>query len=280
MFGSNEDATAMNFIGRKDILKPVKLDWYAALTPEEQAKFTDEKVSEAEVGRLTKLARAKKIARYQRYIYQLKNELASGKPVMRPNRGGEQVELKSIFLDNGSPFSQDFQDYVEVVFAKEFETKEGNFNSIAFSIKYQSEITDFLRVLVELPCHVGMSFHIAMALDEATAAKADFMKDTAKGIKYAKEWQPLLYGKAKYALAGLFDYVFYLWAEENPGQPNKYLAKLEADDSTVGISKSRLQPFDNPRRIEFPKNKAFEFFDAAIQSYLKTGTPSPSTAKR
>ncbi len=187
---------------------------------------------------------------------------------MRPNLKGEPTELKTVFLDNGTPFADDFQDYVKVVYAKEFETKEGNYNSIAFSIKYKSELADFLRMLTELPCNVVASFHINMTLDEANAAKADFMKDAGKWIKYTKEWQPMLMGQSKYILPGIFDYCFYLWIEESAGQATKYLAKLEADDSTVGIAKSRFQPFDNPRRIEFPKNHAHEYFTKAIEVKL------------
>ena len=51
VWGSAEEDTATGFSGRTDILKPVKLDWFECLKPEEQAKFTDEKVGEAEVGR-------------------------------------------------------------------------------------------------------------------------------------------------------------------------------------------------------------------------------------
>lgn len=264
VWGSNEATSALNFRGRADILPPVKLDWYDTLTPEEKAKFTDEKVSEQEVALLIQRARAKNIIRYRRYLYSLKANIG---------------ERKAIFLDNGTPFAQDFEDYVKVVYAKEFETKEGNFNSIAYAIRYKNELSDFLRMIVELPCHVVMSFHIAMTLDEATAAKADFMKDTAKGIKYPKEWQPLIMGAAKYILPGIFDYVFFMYTKENPGQATQYLAKLEADDSTVGIAKERLNPFDNAREIAFPKCHAFEFLDKSINEYLVSGKPVSSKGK-
>lgn len=262
VFGSAEEDTALNFVGRTDILKPVKLDWFDVLTEAEQAKFTDEKVSELDIATLTRLARARNITKYRRYLYQLKKEIPAGK---RP-------ELKTIFLDNGTPFSQDFEDYVKVVFANEFTTKEGNFNGIAFAIKFQSEMTDFLRLFYSLPCHTVMSFHISMTVDEETAAKANFMADTAKGVRYPKEWQPLIMGKTKYVLAGIPTWAFYLWAEENPGQANKYYAKLEADASNVGLAKSRIQPFDKPSRIELPKNTFYEFFNRAIEAKLTGGT--------
>ena len=258
-FGSNESATAENFGNRKDILKPIKFSWYDCLDEKEKAQFTDEAVSEIKIVEITKLARAKNIAKYRRYLYKIKSE-SSG-------------DRKSIFMDNGTPFSQDFEDYVRVVYSNEFATKEGNFNSIAFAIKYKNEYSDFMRMFLDLPYHVIVSYHIAMTLDEQTAAKADFMKDTAKGIKYPKEWQPMVMGQAKYLLAGLYDFAFYLWTEEAPGQPTKYLAKLEADDSSVGLAKSRIQPFANPRRIEFPKNRMFDYLEEALKVYKETGKP-------
>lgn len=261
VFGSSEETTALNFIGRSDILPFKKFDWYSCLTPEEQAKFTDEKVSETEIGIMTKKARAKNLAKYRRYIYGLRNDLMAGK---RP-------ELKTLLIDNFTPFSQDFQDYVEIIYEKEFITKGGEFNSIAFAIKYQHEVTDFLRMICELPCNVVLTCHVAMAMDEADASKANFLKDTASGIKYAKEWQPLIFGKAKYIFGGIFDYVFFMYTQENPGQATKYIMKLEADDSTVGIAKSRLQPFENPRQIIAPKNEFYKFFMEAIDKKLNKG---------
>jgi hypothetical protein len=259
VFGSSEEDTALNFPNRKDILKPLKPDWFDCLSVEEKAKFTDDKVTETEIGSLTKKARAKNIAKYRRYLYGLKTDIPAGK---RP-------ELKTIFLDNGTPFAEEFQNYVEVVYANEFMTKGGEFNSIKFSIKYQQEFTDFLRLFYSLPCHTVMSFHVGMTMDEETASKADFMKDTAQGIKRPKEWQPMIYGKAKYVLAGIPTWAFYLWAEENPGQSNRYLAKLEADANAVGLAKSRIQPFDKPSRIELPKNEFYTFLNDAVEKKLK-----------
>ena len=259
VWGSSEEDTALNFSGRSDILKPIKMDWYECLTEAEKIKFTDEKVSEVEIGQLTKLARARNISRYRRYLYSIKNDIASGK----------RTDLKTIFLDNFTPFSLEFQDYVEIVYGKEFETEKGNFNSIKFSIKYQQELSDFLRLFVSLPCHTVLSCHIAMSLDEETQAKANFMDDTKKGIKYPKEWQPLIMGKSRFSFPGIFTFAFFLWAEENPGQLNKYYAKLEADSSVVGVAKGRIQPFKTPSRIELPKNTFYSFFEEAINQKLK-----------
>jgi len=260
-FGSSESDTALSFVGRTDILPPLKMDWFECLTPEEKAKFTDEKVNEVEIGVLTKKARAKNIAKYRRYLYGLRADLAAGK---RP-------ELKTIFLDNFTPFSLDFQDYVETIYMSEFVTEKGNFNSIKFSMKYQQEISDFLRFLVSLPCHVVMSCHVSMAVDEETAAKVNFMEDTKKGIRYPKEWQPLIMGKSKYIFTGIFTWAFFLHTEERPGLPTRYIAKLEADSSTVGVGKARIQPFMNPRQIEFPRNKFYDTFQGALEGYFKTG---------
>ena len=281
IWGSSEETSALNFVGRTDILQPVKLSWYDMLTDMEKTKFTNDKVKadgvpevqEAEVAGLIALGRARNIRRYRQYLYRLKNELTSGQPVMRPNLAGEPTKLETIFLDNLAPFADDFQDYVKVVYEKDFLTKEGNYNSIAFSIKYKQEITDFLRMLTDLPCHVVMSCHIVMTLDEQTAAKANFMEDTKKGIRYPKEWQPMLMGQAKYMLAGLFDYAFFCQTQESPGKANRYLMKLEADDSSVGIAKPRIQPFINPRELEFPKNQFYPVFNEALNDYLKTGKP-------
>lgn len=255
VFGSNEEDTALNFVGRKDILPPVKLDWFDQLTEQEKAKFTDEKTSEVEIGQLTKVARAKNIAKYRRFLYGLKNDLVKGEKKDLP---------KTIFLDNLTPFSLEFQDYVEIVFAQEFTTKEGNFNSIKFSMKYQQELSDFLRFLVSIPCHIVVSCHIAMALDEENSAKSNFLTDASKGIKYAKEWQPLIMGKSKYVLPGIFTFAFFLWCEDSPGQPNKYFAKLEADAASVGVAKGRVQPFSKPSRIELPKGGFFNLLDTEI----------------
>ena len=284
VFGSSEETTALNFVGRTDLLKPVKLDWYDTLTDEQKAKFVNDKVkadgipevSETEIASLTSLGRARNIRRYRQYLNRLKNEFATQQPVLRPNLQGIPTPLETIFLDNGAPFADDFQDYVKVVYEKDFLTKEGNYNSIAFSIKYKQELMDFLKLLTALPCHIIMSCHVTMTLDEQTAAKANFMEDTKKGIKYPKEWQPMIMGAGKYMLAGLFDYAFYCWTEEMPGQANRYLMKLEADTSNVGIAKSRLQPFVNPRQIAFPKNEFYSTFSKALEAYRATGKPVPN----
>lgn len=259
VWGSNEEASAQNFVGRKDIREPVKMDWFECLSAEEKDKFTSDKTSEVEIGQLTKVARAKNIARYRRFLYAMKRDMLAG----------EKKELpQTIFIDNLTPLALEFQDYVEIVYASEFTTKEGNFNSIKFSIKYQQEFSDFMRFVLSMPCNVVASSHIAMNLDEETAAKANFMVDSQKGIKYAKEWQPLIMGKSKYVLPGLFTFAWFLWCEDSPGQLNKYYGKLEADAASVGVAKSRIQPFEKPSRIEIPKGGFYAMLDTALNKKI------------
>ena len=263
VFGSSEEETAIGFKGRTDILPPLKLSWMDTLKLEEAAKLTTEQTPELEVARLTEIGRMRNVIRYRRYLRQLEFDLKAGK---RP-------ELKTVFLDNFTPFAEDFQDYIKWVYQQDFITKEGNFNSIAFSIRYGQELMSFLRDFVSLPCHTVMSCHIAMSLDEETASAASFMEDSKKGIKRPKEWQPFIMGKAKYAFTGLFNHAFFLFTEESAGQSTKYLAKLEADTSNIGIGKSRVQPYANPRQIHFSRGHFYEEFEKALQQFTTTGQP-------
>lgn len=260
VFGSSEETTALNFVGRTDILKPVKFDWYDTLTDEEKAKFQDEKTSELDITILSKRGRARNIARYRRYLYKCKDDLKTGK---RP-------ELKSIFLDNLTPFSNEFEDYVEIVWAKDFVTKEGNFDTIAYHKRFKSEFTDFLREFYSIPCNCILACHVEMVVSEEVAGNTQFMQAVKMGGA-KKEWQPMISGKTKFSLASMPDWAFFLLSEENPGQPNKYYMKLEADDSNIGVAKPRVQPYKNPRRICYSKNKFYEEFDQALNSYIKTG---------
>ena len=264
IFGSSEELTLENFRHPKDILPILKWDWMDFLTPEEKAKLFADTTDEVEADKLKKLGTARKIKKYRRYILQTKDDLKNGK---RP-------ELKSIFLDNGTPFFEQYRDWFDVVFGSKYVTSSGNFDSIKASIDFASEVSDFLELFNSLECNTVMSFHVTMAVDEETAAKVDFMNDAKKGIKHQKEFQPMITGKIKYALAGKFDFAFFLYAEENPGMPNKYIAKLEADSANVGIAKSRIQPFDKPNRIELPKGTFYDFLDGAVKKKLATNSGS------
>lgn len=259
-WGSSEETTALNFVGRKDILKPVKFDWYDTLTDEEKAKFQDEKTSELDITIISKKGRARNVARYRRYLYKCKDDIKTGK---RP-------ELLSIALDNLSPFANEFEDYVEIVWAKDFITKDGNFDTIAYYKRYKNEFTDFLREFYSIPCHAIICCHVEMVASEEVAANTQFLQ-AAKMGGVKKEWQPMISGKTKFSLASMPDWAFFLLNEENPGQASKYYMKLEADDANIGVAKPRVQPYKNPRRINFTKNKFYEEFNGALESYIKTG---------
>lgn len=264
VFGSSEELTAINFSNRKDVLTPLKYDWMEFLTPEEKTKLFDEKTPDLEADDLKVLATARKIKKYRRYIMQLKSDLMEGK---RP-------ELKSIFLDNATPFFDEFKDYVNIVHKSKFWTQAGNYDSIKFSMTYFDEVMSFLEMFNSLPCNTIMSFHVEMTVDQETAAKVDFMNDAKNKIKHQKEFNPMITGKVKYALPGKFDFAFFLSTEENPGQANKYIAKLEADSSNVGIAKGRIQPFDVARRIELPKGTFFDFLDGAVKKKIASNSAS------
>ena len=261
VFGSSEETTALNFVGRTDILPPVKLDWYETLKEEERIKFTQEGVSELEIAKLSKLGRARNVARYRRYLYQVKSDLLAKK----------RSELQTVFLDNLTPFSQEFEDYVETVWGQDFVTKDGNFDTIGYYKRFSSELTDFLRLFMSLPCHTLLSCHVSMMASEEAAANTQFLKQATVGIR--KEWSPLLTGRSRHVLAAIPDWVFFLRVEESPGLPTKYVAKLEADEQNVGVAKPRLQPFVDPRRLLFPKGNFYQVFSQAIDAYQKSGKP-------
>jgi hypothetical protein len=261
VFGSSEEFTAINFKHRTDVLPPIKWDWMEFLTPEEKAKLFKEDFSDVEAEGFKRLGTARKIKKYRRYILQLKDDLKAGK---RP-------ELKTAFLDNGTPFFEQYRDWFDEVYKSKYVTAQGNYDSIKASIDFASEVMDFLELFNSLECNTVMSFHVAMAVDEQDAAKVNFLKDSKEGIRYAKEFQPMIVGKIKYALAGKFDMAFFLSTEESPGQPNKYIAKLEADSANVGIAKGRIQPFSKGGRIELPNGTFYDFLNKAVETKLNQG---------
>ncbi len=258
VFGSSEEFTAINFPKRTDILPPVKLDWMQFLTPEEKVKLFKDDATDIDSDYLRKLATKRKITKYRRYILQLKDDLLSGK---RP-------ELKTVFLDNATPFFDQFRDWLDIVHVAKFTTAQGNYDSIKASMTFSEEVSEFLELFNSLECNTVMSFHVEMAVDQETASKVNFLKDTKDGIKYSKEFQPMITGKSKYSLAGKFDLAFFLSTEENPGQANKYIAKLEADSANVGIAKGRIQPFQKGGRIELPNGTFYEFLNKTIEDKL------------
>lgn len=267
VFGSNEETTAEGMEDRSNIRSYRKWDWFECLTDAEKDEFikappaADEMRHEQSLGLLAKRGRARNIIRFRRYLNQLR--------VLYTN--GEKDLPETIFLDNGTPFSTEFQDYVELVYASEFETKTGEFNFIKFAMKYQEEMTDFFRMFVSLPCHTVASFHISMSVDEETSSRVNYLEDSKKGVRHPKEWQPLIMGKTKYTIAGIFDWAFFLWTEEAAGKRNKYFAKLEADSSNVGLAKGRIQPFDEPNKIPLAKGRFYQQLEEAFSKYKKEG---------
>lgn len=260
VFGSSEEDTAIGFKDRSHILPPVKFDWFDCLTAKEKEEFTREPEigkeveQERKVTLLQKTARARNISKYRRYLYGIKNQLLANDP----------EAPKTLFLDNGTPFAQEFGDYVEMIYADQLETRTGSFDIMNYYKKFQEEVTDFFRFFCSMPCHTVVSFHIAMAVDEELASKVNFLEDAKRGVKHPKEWQPMIVGKAKYALAGIFTWAFYLWTEESAGRRNEYYAKLEADSSNVGIAKGRVIPFDKPNRIPIIKGGFFQMLEDAL----------------
>lgn len=266
VFGSSEEATANSFTDKTGILTPYKPDWFEYLTADEKASLLKEPevgkelVHEASLGLIKEKGNARMIVKLRRYIALLKQKMLAG----------EKDVPGAVFLDNGTPFGDLFGDYVAQVFASEFETAKGNFDSIKFSIKYSKEIMEFYRELYSLPCHVIVSFHVSMTVDEQTASKVDFMNDSKSGIKHSKEWQPMITGSAKYRIAGIPDYAFFMSVEEVHGQKPRYIAKMIADDKNVGVGKSRSNPFDGLKehgeggKILVPKGNFYKFFDELI----------------
>ena len=262
VFGADEEVTALNFRDRTDIFPPLKLDWYETLKPEERAKFTDEKISELDIAKLTKIGRSRNVRRLRQYLYRTKDALLTG----------ANVNLQTLVLDNLTPFSQEFEDYTETIWEREFITKEGGFDTAAYYKRFASELSDFLRLFMSLPCHTLVTCHIGMMMPEEVAAVTPFFQQAKSGGK--REWLPLLTGKgARNAVASIPAYRFFLKTEESAGQASTFIAKLEADEANVGMATARIQPFENPRRICFPRNRFYETFQAALEEYLKTGVP-------
>lgn len=261
VFGGSEDATQEAFKEKGHIRGTVKFNWYECLSPEEKKKFEDEGVPETEIALLTKKARCKNIAKYRRYVYKLKNELATLPEAERAKR--------TEFLDNLTPFSEEFQAYVEYLYKDEFETKGGNFDSIAFARKYKNEMTDFLRLFYSLECNVVVSCHVAMTVDQESAANVNFLQQST--VKVNKEWHPLIMGQTKFVFAGIPDFAFFMWVEENAGQANKYYAKIIADEANVGIGKARIQPFERPNKIPIPPFRFYQFLEEQLTKYKQGG---------
>ena len=111
VWGSSEDDTALGFKGRKDILPPIKYDFRDLFNEKEQKLFSepdpkvDVLIRHKQLVPIMAKAKARNVARYIDYLEKLALELKAGK---RP-------ELKTVFLDNFTPFSEDLWTYTEVL---------------------------------------------------------------------------------------------------------------------------------------------------------------------
>ena len=245
IWGSNEEDTAKNFNGRADILPPIKFKWYDCLDEKDKDEMADDKTTDLRIDQIKQKGMSSNIVRYKKYLYKLKRQLEKG----------ERQELKSIGLDNLTPFVDEFKAYINEKYKADIWTREGNWDGRKFWPKFAEELDGLLRMITDLPINVGVTCHIQLSLDEENTAKA-MDKDANK---LPREWLPNIDGKMRYSVGGIFSYAFFLWAEESAGQATKYLAKLEADENKIGLAKARFQPFSNPRRIEIPKNRFYEF---------------------
>lgn len=253
VWGIGEEATAENFHSRKDVLPPVIMKWRECLTDEELDDLANPETKEQRMDLLIEKGKYNNILRYKKYIFKLHRDLETGK---RP-------ELETVFLDNLTPFSDEFKHYVMKKHASDIWTSDGNFDGRKFWPKYADELADFIREVVALPCNVVISSHLNLSYSEEDSRKAF----DAGANKLNKEWLPALDGKIRFQLAGLFTFGFFLWAEESPGKDNKYYAKLEADERNIGLAKTRIQPFKNPRRILLPKNNFYNFLNETISNF-------------
>lgn len=267
IFGSSEEATSLNFKDQSGILEPYKKDWTKFLTKDEEAEINQEPKpgkefeKEKKITSIRSYAQARSIIAYKRYLLKLKRRIQEGDP-KAPG---------AIFLDNGSSFASDFEDYVRLVFAEEFETSQGNFDKIKYSMRFAKELIAFFRDLYTMPCHVIVSFHVKMTMDEETAATANIVRDAKAGIKYPKEWLPLITGQAKYSLASIPNHALFMFVEESHGQKPRYLAKIIADDKNIGVGKPRFNPWEKSAehkggsKIMIPKGTFYQFMEDALR---------------
>ena len=273
VFGSSEETTTKNYRDRTDI-ETVKFNWMDTLKPENQAKFlvnplTTEKFEEAEDEKsiLAQKARAKNVAYCWFLLRQLKDE----------RKVGKRQDIQTVVLDNATPFAQEFEDYTQVVERRAIFDKTGELKGSAYGQLYQAGLMDFFRdfcALTDYGIHAIFTCHIGMNLSEEVAATTRFfdLADPKKPM-VPKEWQPLIMGKSRFRLAGIPDYTFFTEVETPPGLPTKFIARLEPNQSNVGIGKARVQPYKTPREICYTKNHFHEEFNGALEAYLKSGQP-------
>ena len=271
VFGSSEETTQKNFLGRTD-LETVKFNWMDVLKPESQAKFlapplvsTKFEEDEREKSLIAQVAKAKVIAHCWYLIRQLRKDRQAGKA----------QEYGTVLLDNATPLAQLFEDYIQVVQKHQVFDKSGELKGPAYGQIYQAELMDFFRdfcALTDVGLHAIFTCHVGMNLSEEEAAKVRFfdLADPKRALP-PKEWQPLIMGKSRFRLASVPDYALFTEVETPPGLPTKFIARLEPSQSNIGIGKPRIQPFERPRELLFPKGRFYEVFSKAIETYQTTG---------
>jgi len=260
VWGVGEEETHGNFPGAP--IKTVKLLWRDCLSDAEKDQIADDKTLESVIDQLEEKAKYLNILRYKKYIYRVNREIETGK---RP-------DLKTVFVDNLTPLADEFKSYIMAKYRADIYTAQGNFDGRKFWPKYADELESLIRNIITLPVNVVISSHIALSLEQENAAKA--MDKTAPTLN--REWLPQIDGKLRFGIGGLFSFCFYFWCEESPGRDNKYFAKAEADDKSVGLAKCRIQPFPNPRRIDITKNEFYQQLTNAISTKTaKAPQPAP-----
>lgn len=261
VWGSREHDTAMNFQGRTDILPPVTMNWqdeYTAKDREEIAKI-EKSADDILVKRKMKeiyrdKAKARAVAKYFDYLESLKGEIEAGK---RP-------ELKTIFLDNFTPYQEDLWTYTTMLHGSDYTEK----NQWNLHTDFQNDIKHTFDLYDKLGLNVVVSCHVSMDLEEETKAKTNFLEQAK--VANRKEWFPNMQGKFKYQLAGKFSYAFYMFTEEALGQDTKYFSKIICDSQNVGVAKNRFNPFEgnsehqSGRKIKMPKGSFYQFLSEAI----------------
>jgi len=252
VWGSTEESTIGGFPNRKDILTPVKMQWRECLNKKDKEDITKIKTTgdvlaqHRLIAPIENKARARNVGRYMDYLEELEEAVNSGK---RP-------EVKAVFLDNWSPFSDDLWTYTQMLHADDYGEKEG-FKLWGDYYNYCNKVLDLLNTI---NCHAIVSCHVSMGLDEEMASKVPFFKQGEASIAMKKDWQPFMISKYKFKLKSKFDYVVFMYTEESPGHPAKHMADFDS------LGKARVNPFEKPNKIVLPKGTFYQFLEDALNA--------------
>jgi hypothetical protein len=248
VFGSTEHHTAEGFVGRTDILSPLVFDWRSHFLDKERKaieeikkKHEDILDQKKEIIPFENKARARMIDKYLDHLDQMVLDI----------NGGKRPEVKTVFVDNFTPLSEDLWNYAEVMYAKNY-TEKTEFKLWG---DYYFLCDKVLDALNKMDCNAVVACHVKMGLDEDIAAKVPFFKQTEVASK--KDWQPFVGGQYKFKLKSKFDYSAFMFTEEPLGQPTKYFADFR------GLGKARVKPFED-KPILVPKGSFYKFLSEAI----------------